>query len=91
MDTLDNIMTRLGINKIGIAKIDVEGAEEMVLNGAKNALSNGAIDKFIIEAHENVVPLKKTIKLLTSYNYHIKHVFHYDPGLKSIIYAKQAR
>ena len=91
MNTVDNVMRQLGIDDVDIVKIDVEGAEEMVLRGAKNALSNSAIDKLIIEAHENVVPLKQTIEHLTSYGYTIHYVFPYNAGLKSIIYAKRAK
>ena len=37
MDTLDNIVKQLNINRIDLLKIDVEGAELEVLKGAKKA------------------------------------------------------
>ena len=38
VDTLDNIVKQLNINKIDLLKIDVEGAELEVLKGAKESL-----------------------------------------------------
>jgi FkbM family methyltransferase len=91
MDKLDNVIERLGISKIDIAKIDVEGAECMVLRGSKEAMSEGVIKKFVIEAHEDVIPLDEILKLLRSFNYHIRHVLTIPSQLKSIIYANQVR
>lgn len=42
--TLDDIVTELAITKIHLLKIDVEGHELSVLNGAKSSLQNNVID-----------------------------------------------
>jgi FkbM family methyltransferase len=39
-DSLCNIIERLGIGKIKLMKIDVEGHEESVLNGMAELLNN---------------------------------------------------
>lgn len=42
-NTVDNFMKQAGISHLDYLKIDVEGAELMVLKGATNALKNGKI------------------------------------------------
>lgn len=89
-DTVDNFIKRRGISRIDVAKIDVEGAEEFVLRGAKNALCNGVIEKLIIEVHETVIPTNKIVGLLAGFNYRVKYLLRYPSGIKSIVYAKLA-
>jgi FkbM family methyltransferase len=43
----------LGSGKVDLMKIDVEGAEFMVLRGASGALSQGRIHRLVIELHDN--------------------------------------
>ncbi len=47
--TIDNLLER---GRIDLMKIDVEGAEFMVLRGAKVALSQGRIQRLVIELHD---------------------------------------
>lgn len=51
--TLDSILSDLVIPHISLLKIDVEGAEMDVLSGAKELLSNSAVDVIYIEAGMN--------------------------------------
>ena len=46
---LDTEVARLGIERVDLLKIDVEGAEPEVLNGASKLLSEGRIRNMIIE------------------------------------------
>jgi FkbM family methyltransferase len=55
-DTLDNI---LGRNKVGVMKIDVEGAEVLALRGATNTLK--MLRKVIVEVHGNNMDKIKNI------------------------------
>jgi FkbM family methyltransferase len=48
-NSVDNI---LGSDRVALMKIDVEGAEFLVLNGAKNALEEGRITTLMIELHD---------------------------------------
>jgi FkbM family methyltransferase len=43
VDTLDNVAARLGIDRIDLLKIDTEGHELAVLNGARRLLAEGRI------------------------------------------------
>jgi FkbM family methyltransferase len=43
----------LGPGKVDLMKIDVEGAEFMVLRGASRALSQGRIHRLVIELHDS--------------------------------------
>jgi FkbM family methyltransferase len=47
MDTLDNIVSSLGIRKIDLLKIDIEGAEVFAFKGMKKTLE--ITDKLMIE------------------------------------------
>lgn len=55
MDSLDNFIKNKEINKIDWLKIDVEGAEEKVLEGAQNLLKEFH-PKLIIECHNFLDP-----------------------------------
>lgn len=49
-NTLDNILNGLGIDKINVVKIDVEGAEKEVLLGMKEAISRNNDIEILFEA-----------------------------------------
>lgn len=48
-DTLDNFISENGISSIDLLKIDTEGYEIPVLNGAKNALENNRVKLIYLE------------------------------------------
>ncbi len=48
--TLDSIMSALG--QVDLVKIDVEGAEFLVLKGARESLSSGRILNIVVEVHD---------------------------------------
>ena len=49
-DTVDD---RLGTETVDLMKIDVEGAEFLVLKGARSALREGRISSLLIELHDS--------------------------------------
>ena len=55
---LDEILPAMGVTKIDLLKVDVEGAEPAVLRGAKNFLERRAVGamflEFIIEHMEDM-------------------------------------
>jgi FkbM family methyltransferase len=51
VDTLDNMLSSLGVSKVDFLKIDVEGAELEVLRGASGYLSEGKIRKVAVAAY----------------------------------------
>jgi len=65
---LDDILKELNINKIGLIKIDVEGAEVNVLQGMKETLMKNTAQKIIFEAikPEN---LTRACEILRHFNY----------------------
>jgi FkbM family methyltransferase len=74
-DTVDNL---LGNDLVDLLKIDVEGAEFMVLNGAMKTLDEGRITNLMIELHDG----KRKDELdsfLTSRHYRTKWL-DYAPG-----------
>lgn len=50
VETLDDFVNEHGIGKIDLLKIDTEGYEVQVLNGAKNLLASGKVSAIICEA-----------------------------------------
>jgi len=82
LTTLDKFCETEDIKRIDVLKIDVEGFEEEVLEGAKNLLQKGAINLIIFELSE--IPLqslgknpKVVCEILTNYGYDI-----YYPDMK---------
>jgi FkbM family methyltransferase len=75
VDTLDNITSEIGImEKIGLIKIDVEGAEPEVLKGSFSILEKHH-PKLIIEIlKENAHHLDIIIELLKPYNYNFQQL-----------------
>lgn len=78
--TVDSFCVENNINFIDIIKIDTEGHELKVINGAKEMLSKGKIGNIIIEASifENDIQhtmLKKISQKLEEYNYNIKSFY----------------
>jgi FkbM family methyltransferase len=80
--TIDNIVISENIDKISLMKIDVEGAEVLVLNGAIETLKQKRIETLIIEFHSrgNYIYI---IKLLEELGYSValkeRHQIHKNP------------
>ena len=68
--TIDNLAETTSLNEISLLKIDVEGAEVLVLKGAINTLNEKKVRNMIIEYHsfENY---DYAIKLLDEIGYTI--------------------
>ena len=49
IETIDSFCGQQGIGRVGILKIDVEGAEQRVIEGASRMLSDGRIDFAFVE------------------------------------------
>lgn len=60
-DTLDNIVSDLGVEKVDFVKIDVEGAEVHVLEGAKKVLTMAK--KIVMETHLGINGEMTTFKV----------------------------
>jgi len=74
------------IKNLDLVKIDVEGYELKVLEGAKNALKQRIIKRFIIEVHKDQILTEEIIQYLKNYGFHVVGV---NTGeIKDIVYAK---
>jgi FkbM family methyltransferase len=68
--TIDTLVASQNLDKISLLKIDVEGAEVLVLEGAKATLTHKKIKNLIIEYH-SVTNYNCIIKLLEQLGYEI--------------------
>lgn len=73
--TLDDFAKQHQLKEIKLVKIDVEGAEHLVLMGAKNLLKKHQIKNLILELNPDSQAYgylsSETVKLLNSYGYHL--------------------
>ncbi len=81
--TLDNFVEENKIEKIDILKMDVQGAEFMVLNGAKNTFNKGIVNMIYTEiimlpTYERQIPFDETIKLLRLYGFDLYNLYNYS-------------
>jgi len=72
VDTLDSIIKELKIKRVDLIKIDVEGAESLVLEGARETLKKFH-PKIIFEAWDEN-HLDKAKEVLRQFNYKIKQI-----------------
>ena len=86
-NTLDYLLQLKGIMEVNWIKIDVEGAEFEVLQGATNVLSKSKDIALLIEVHgpDNYRPILEFLRL---YNFKIEFEKTYDGGEKHIILRK---
>jgi FkbM family methyltransferase len=88
-DTLDNIINKAGLipSEINWIKIDVEGAEFEVLNGAHSILSEARELSILIEVHgiKNVLLIKN---LLNSYGFQIEYESTHEGAWRHVIFKK---
>lgn len=64
VSTLDKLLGKLAVNRVGLLKINVEGAELNVLRGGARFLSEGRISNIILTTHP---PHKKEAKEISEY------------------------
>ena len=74
------------IKILDLVKIDVEGYELKVLEGAKNALKQQIVKRFVIEVHKDQVSTEEIISYLKNYGFHIAGIN--SDRIKDIVYAK---
>jgi len=86
-DTVDNL---LGNKRIDLIKIDVEGAEFMVLNGAMKTLNEGRVTNLMIELHDGE-RRDELDYFLTSRHYRTKWLDYVPRAAVSRVFATLAR
>lgn len=83
--SIDSIAAELGISKVSFCKIDTEGHELRVLEGASTLLRNAAIDLLLIESTFNLrgaphVDFVEVITRMREYSYQVINVYNYGTG-----------
>jgi FkbM family methyltransferase len=77
--TLDNLLKELSISRVDWIKIDVEGAEQMVLEGSKETLAQNKNLKIILEIHPEVADERSILSLLEHVNYAVRNIEPRNP------------
>jgi FkbM family methyltransferase len=88
--TLDKLMEMENLSHVNIVKIDVEGAELLVLRGGQNALKSKRIDKLIVEIHKTINTPKEVMDFLINEGYNINAYFDINE-FKGMLYASVCR
>jgi FkbM family methyltransferase len=86
---LDDVLQEAGTGRVDLIKIDVEGAEELVLRGAPNALAKASA--VILETNEAIEPGVRA--LLADAGFRLAHEAssHWDiPGLRLLAFTRLA-
>ncbi|MBF0321347.1 MAG: FkbM family methyltransferase [Magnetococcales bacterium] len=86
VDSLDNYAKTHHIERIDLIKVDVEGGEYFVLEGAKNFLSEQKIVSIQLEfnenlGHGNVLGAETVKNYLLGFGYHL---YEFDPGMNTL-------
>ena len=83
LTTIDSFVQLHSIDKINILKMDVQGAEYMVLNGAKNSLEQGIVDIIYTEiitlpTYEGQLQFDETIGLIKSFGFELFNLYNHS-------------
>ena len=87
VDTIDNLLSELGIDKVNFVKIDAEGGELEVLKGATRLLQGGA--KLAIAAYHTVPYSGKEVKIVRQYLEKAGYIVYAQKGLRSYLHAEK--
>ena len=92
LTTIDKVVSDNSVKSIFLLKIDTEGSELNVIEGALKSLKSGIIKNIQLESHSNDLRESNNIKLintLASYNYvHKKSIKHFFGSFTEEIFTK---
>lgn len=74
-------------SQIDLVKIDAEGAELRILEGAKRLLQKQYIQRLIVEVHLDIVDYADVMEFLKTYDYRVEKIISFN-NVKRIIYVK---
>lgn len=70
--TLALLLNRIGVSRIDLMKIDVEGSESEVLRGSEDLLTSKKISRLVIAAYHSPVQAEEIEKYLTFFDYKVR-------------------
>jgi len=92
LTTIDQVVSDNSIKSIFILKIDTEGSELDVIDGARESLSRGVIKNIQVESHDTDLRISQKLEifeLLASYHYiHKKSTKHFFGNFTEEIFSK---
>ena len=92
LTTIDQVVNDNSIKSIFILKIDTEGSEIEVIEGARKSLRTGIVKNIQVESHDNDLRTSQKLELfelLASYNYvHKKSFKHFFGNFTEEIFSK---
>ncbi len=88
VNTIDNIVRSLGVKKVDFLKIDVEGAELEVLQGAADTIKRSGNLNIAVELHIGQVDFREISATLSNLGLTIKHA-NRDLPHRPVIYAEK--
>ncbi len=92
LTTIDKVVSDNSVKSIFLLKIDTEGSELVVIEGALQSLRTGIIKNIQLESHSNDLRESNKIKItnfLASYNYvHKKSIKHFFGSFTEEIFTK---
>lgn len=81
--TLDTLLRELGIESIDLAKIDVEGEELNLLEGARESLTEGRIHRLVVEVHSRSTEDNPVHRYLRDVGYDVSVIKRRFPSLRA--------
>jgi hypothetical protein len=85
--TLDQLVDELNFVP-SLLKIDVDGNEPLVINGAKKLLENKDLKEILIEIDEGKEEHKRLIDVIKSNQFKIKSIFSFKRLAKNYIFER---
>ncbi|NQU33321.1 MAG: FkbM family methyltransferase [Bacteroidetes bacterium] len=81
--TVDDFVQTHAIDKIDILKMDVQGAEYLILNGATKSLNSGIIKLIYLEiitlpSYEGQIYFDETVRLIRSFGFELFNFYNYS-------------
>ncbi|MCX8205519.1 MAG: FkbM family methyltransferase [Candidatus Nezhaarchaeota archaeon] len=89
--TIDKIVSDFKLSNINVLKIDVEGAELSLLQGAQRALSEHVIEKIVMEVHPWLIDCRSIISLLKKHGFVVDYIASYEGFPTKFLYARSKR
>lgn len=86
--SLDSIIYELKFPIPKYIKIDVDGNESLIINGANKLLKEKELKEIFIEIDDNIVSNNNIYNIMKNYNFNEKKIIKYSKNLKMILFSR---